>query len=45
MGHRTLNLEVDKIFEKNQNFFTESSWDLKIGMQSPYTVIQKITPI
>ena len=23
---------------KNQNFFTESSWDLKIGMQSTYTI-------
>ena len=27
------------IWEKNQNFFTESSWDLKIGTQSIYTVI------
>ena len=32
------------ILGKNQNFLTESSWDLKIGMQSTYTHIQKIIP-
>ena len=32
------------ILEKNQNFFTENSWDLKIGVQSTYTPIQIIMP-
>ena len=35
----TLKVEVDNIWGKNQIFFTESSIDLKIGMQSTYTVI------
>ena len=26
------------ILRKNQNFFTETSWDLKIGIQSTYSI-------
>ena len=32
------------LLEKNQNFFTKSSRDLKIGMQSSYTPIKMIIP-